>query len=252
MVILMQRKLASEHIAPLGVAQKATLLPFKRRAIRWGHDNLAALKLAVPIAPKGLDSRAQDCWLPLLAIADLSGGDWPELARHAALALSGREQREDDTLGITLLRSLREIFGHSEKLPSVKILQALKDDGDSPWPMMNGGAGITGNDVARLLKPFGVKRKKTPLYFAPDDWPSGLPQYPKVGLAKGYERAAFLDAWARYLTDDDLYHLTTDPPQNSTLTHAVEGDPPQKGIVPDLVSGKGGKVESDWQEEPAP
>jgi hypothetical protein len=249
-VILMQRKLESEHIAPLGPSEKTALLPLKRKAIRWAHDNLATLRAAHPAMPKGLDSRAQDCWQALLAIADVCGGAWPTLAREAAVALSGREQREDDTLGITLLRSVRDVFGDKEKLPSGKILQALKDDSDAPWPMMNGGKGITGNDLARLLKPFGVKRKKTPLYFAPDDWPSGLPQYPPGGKAKGYERAAFLDAWARYLTDDDGTTGTTDPPQNSTLTPAVGEDTAQKGIVPDLVSGSGGT--EDWNKEPAP
>ena len=48
--------------------------------------------------PAGLDDRAADCWRPLLAIAELVGGDWPERARAAALALSGGEAKQDDVV----------------------------------------------------------------------------------------------------------------------------------------------------------
>ena len=45
-------------------------------------DHIAASR---PALPDELDDRAQDCWEPLLAIADLAGGDWPDRARAAAI-----------------------------------------------------------------------------------------------------------------------------------------------------------------------
>ena len=35
-----------------------------------------------------VEDRAADTWEPLVAVADLAGGDWPELARHAAIVLT--------------------------------------------------------------------------------------------------------------------------------------------------------------------
>jgi hypothetical protein len=59
----------------------------------------------------GLDARANEIWRILFRIADLAGGEWPERARAAALALSGRERRHEDTSpGIKLLGHIRDVF----------------------------------------------------------------------------------------------------------------------------------------------
>jgi hypothetical protein len=50
--------------------------------------NLDRLAVARPRLPEELSDRQQDVWEPLLAIADLAGGSWPERARAAAVALS--------------------------------------------------------------------------------------------------------------------------------------------------------------------
>ena len=42
-----------------------------------------------PEMPAGITDRNADCWEPLLAIADVAGGDWPEQAREAAKYLTG-------------------------------------------------------------------------------------------------------------------------------------------------------------------
>ena len=39
-----------------------------------------------PVLPKGLWNRDADVWEPLLAVAELAGGHWPERARVAAVA----------------------------------------------------------------------------------------------------------------------------------------------------------------------
>jgi len=44
--------------------------------------------------PAGIFNRAADNWRPLLAIADLAGGEWPERARQAAQSTCGT--REED------------------------------------------------------------------------------------------------------------------------------------------------------------
>src|SRR5262249_56183375 len=63
---------------------------FKRlrsQAARWAADHGLKLIDADPPVPDTLHDRAADNWRPLLAIADLAGGDWPALAPKPASAL---------------------------------------------------------------------------------------------------------------------------------------------------------------------
>ena len=62
--------------------------------------------------PIELNDRAADNWRPLLAIADLAGGEWPQLAREAALILSGEAQ--DGAINVELLKDTWLAFGDSK------------------------------------------------------------------------------------------------------------------------------------------
>ena len=59
----------------------------RRQAMRWTMDHIEALKTATPEMPAGFDNRLSNNWQLLLAIADIAGGEWPEKARQAALAV---------------------------------------------------------------------------------------------------------------------------------------------------------------------
>src|SRR5450759_4135257 len=63
-----------------------------------------------PAMPDALDDRAADNWEPLLAIADLAGGDYPKLARSAALHLSGSAEIDEQTIGVQLLAAAKALF----------------------------------------------------------------------------------------------------------------------------------------------
>jgi hypothetical protein len=79
-----------------------------------GPDYSPRLADARPERPRALGDRAGDSWEPLLAIADLAGGDWPDEARLAALTLSGAvEAAEGHSNGVRLLADARTIF-HEE------------------------------------------------------------------------------------------------------------------------------------------
>jgi hypothetical protein len=85
------------------------------RLADWLEPQIDDLRSLRPALPEELDDRAQDIWEPLLAIADLSGGDWPARARAAALALSGTGSREDDELTAKLIRDIRAVFDQTGK-----------------------------------------------------------------------------------------------------------------------------------------
>jgi len=107
--ITMRRRRSDEQIEPFKPLRNAGVLErLNRMASRWVADHLSALRDSDPELPGGLDNRRRDNWVPLIAIADLAGGEWHDLARRAALALTG--SNEGQSVGVQLLGDIREIF----------------------------------------------------------------------------------------------------------------------------------------------
>jgi len=96
-----------------------------------------------------LNDRAADNWHPLLAIADLVGGTWPEEARRAACLLSGEEQ--DGAIGVELLRDIRSTFGDDDVIRSSDLVAKLTADPERPWAEWKHGRPLTQKQLAGLL-----------------------------------------------------------------------------------------------------
>src|SRR5215469_10189987 len=97
--------------------------PFRRRlVIDEGHglrDRLASWAeglgevTPVTVMPEGIADRDADLWESLFAIADHAGGQWPQRARAAAVALVTEAKTDSASLGVLLLRDLRTVFDAS-------------------------------------------------------------------------------------------------------------------------------------------
>ncbi len=146
------------------------------------HDYLAGMR---PALPDELDDRAQDVWEPLLAIADLAGGDWPERARRAAIALSAGEEREDDSLTVALLRDIHDFFSADahDRVCTADLLAHLHALEESPWGDWYGKT-LSAHGLSRLLKPYRIKT---------------MPVWVEGKTGRGYKREQFADAFARAL-----------------------------------------------------
>jgi hypothetical protein len=132
---------------------------------------------------RGLGDRGQDNWESLVALADRAGGEWPDLARSAALTLDADRQEADDNAGVTLLTDLRDIFDDwtgDPWIPTVTLLESLQGIESSPWSEWRQGKPLTARGMARLLDPFGVKPDRT-------------------RVMRGYARVEFADAWSRFV-----------------------------------------------------
>jgi hypothetical protein len=57
--------------------------------------------------PAGIVDRDADVWEALLAVADGAGGDWPKLARVAAVALVADAKEQPASLGVRLLADMK-------------------------------------------------------------------------------------------------------------------------------------------------
>ena len=161
---------------------KVDTAPIRAGFKAWGLVATPELVDATPQIPDELDDRSADGWEPLLAIADLAGGEWPAKARDAAKALSRGQDGEDHSLRVRLLLDIQSVFGDTEKMSSSDLLEGLNAKEESPWSEWNGKP-LTPRGLAKMLKPFGVK-----------------PTSVRIGdsTPKGYEINAFKDVWRRY------------------------------------------------------
>lgn len=145
------------------------------------------LRGARPERPQGLSPRTKEISRPLLAVAELAGGEWPGKARRALSELGGAGDTEDESIGVELLRDIRAIFDNLEvdRISTEDLLEELIAVDESPWSEWRKGQPITNRGVARLLKPYGIKSRAVRL----EDGRN----------RKGLLREQFEDAWKRYL-----------------------------------------------------
>jgi putative DNA primase/helicase len=189
--IRMARKLPADRIERLTEAEVERLRDHARRAARWVNDNFVALRDADPPTPVGLHDRAADNWRPLLAIADVAGGGWPDRAR-VAIARLADEDEGDEAAPVLLLADVRDLFAarRVDRLPSADLADALSKLEERPWPEWKHGKAITQRQVAILLRPFRIV-------------PTAV-RMPDGKTPRGYHRDQFADAWRRYLPQDPL------------------------------------------------
>ncbi len=171
----------------------------KQQLCRWSADHLAELTQARPELPDALNDRAQDNWEPLLAIADAAGGDWPEMARRAALSISGAEQHSP-SINEELLSDIRDIFERTRqtRISSAQLVDYLTEDEEGPWATWNRGKPITARQLATRLGDFGIV--------------SGSVRLAGGGTPKGYKLEQFTDAFRRYLPKNPNQNATTPQP----------------------------------------
>lgn len=185
-VIRMRRRAPSEEVAPYRHRRDGPpLRHLAERLNTWLRANLRTLERATPVMP--VEDRAADTWEPLVAVAELAGGDWPDRARRACEVLTAeRNGTTPPSDKIRLLMDCRTAFRGAEAIPTSVLLERLKADPEAPWATYGkDGSGLTSRKLAELLNPYEI---------APDNHRFGAPH----GRVKGYLRADFLDAWQRY------------------------------------------------------
>jgi putative DNA primase/helicase len=184
--IRMQRKLR-EKVERLRRRDNDQHKELRRKCLRWANDNRTVLPTMAPTTPGGLNGRAFDAWEPLLAIANLVGGDWLKLATEAAIALSGGESAAEER-AVELLADVKAEFDRSggPAITTKTLIKALCTDEERPWASHAGGKAITDRQLAKLLAQFDVTSDTV------------HPNETGEAKLKGYRRAR--NAFDRYLT----------------------------------------------------
>ena len=197
-VVKMQRKPRNKRTERFSALKDyPELQALQRKAARWANDNLPTLRQAEPENLPDIGDRDIDNWIPLIAIADVAGGEWPKLAREAAVRLCGEPITEPK--GVELLQDIKVIFdgdpesdsdGGCERISSEDLVNDLNNKEGSPWADYNHGKGITKNQVARMLKGFEIPSPKQ-LRFGDK-------------TLKGYLSEWFNNAFERYLPQPSI------------------------------------------------
>jgi hypothetical protein len=187
-VVRMRRRAPGEQVDPYRTRRDAPPLnELRDRLSGWARDHLRQLHQAAPAMP--LEDRAADTWEPLIAVADLAGGDWPARARTAATVMTAAEaqQEEDTSAGVRLLGDLREVFDRAgaDALYSATILEALHKLDEAPWADWYGHP-LRPRELANLLRAYQVR-------------PRDVREHGTGPQRKGYTRADLYEPWARYV-----------------------------------------------------
>ena len=191
-IITMKRKLKSEKVERIREDRLGHLVALNQKCACWVTKHRKAIAEIDPPVPEALNDRAADNWRPLLAIAEAVGGEWPQRARNAALALDC--DSGGDGLDVLLLSDIRQAFATQEVdvLISTELLEYLNGRDDRPWSEINKGTNMTAPQLAHRLKPFEIAPKQL--------WTKGRDAKGKKN-ERGYEISQFKDAFARYLDD---------------------------------------------------
>ena len=183
-LIEMRRRGRGEHVERFRFDRVEPFRDLARRCARWTVDHGDHLDLD-PAMPEPLHDRARDNWRVLLSIADRAGGDWPQRARNAALALSALGT-DDESIRVTLLGDIRAIFdAHGlDRIATAELLAELHGMDHRSWGDWSHGKSMTPHALGRQLRAFKISSRQ---------WRDGSIR------ERGYERADFADAWERYL-----------------------------------------------------
>jgi hypothetical protein len=192
-----------------------TVEPYRRRVHGEGGVTLRArldervggvvdaLTDAWPDIPASIVDRDADVWEPLLAIADAAGGEWPDRARVAAVALVALSKESTPSLGVRLLDDIRRVFGDLDAMSTEDLLTALHKLDEAPWGELFGKP-LNARGLAQRLRKYEVSSTDIRV----GDW-----------HGKGYKREDLWDPWQRYLG----------PPPDESATSAT----PATGAVQD-------------------
>jgi Protein of unknown function (DUF3631) len=227
-VIAIKRRAPSETVAPYRIGRDGPVLNQLRNSIAgWAESVRYQAGETSPELP--IEDRAADVWEPLVAIADLAGGDWPRLAREAAKALVDTAS-EDDTarsINLQLLEDIRSVFG-SEFMKSSELCTKLRQLTESPWEQFD----LSPSKLGRRLREYGIKARHS-----------------RDKSERGYHRTDFADGFARYLKPSEGV------PQEPKVSHEnreSENIPDTLDTYGHLFEGQGDQTEVAGDPSPPP
>ena len=180
-VFRLHRKTAEEHCERLRKFDPGDL---KRKCLRFVLDHAEQIARAEPEIPRELNDRAADVWEPLFVIADLAGGQWPQLARDAAIGVSAASTDTNPMAVLLFDVFVQFALAETERLFSWELVERLNDYPARPWKDLLRGKDVDERWLARQLSPYGIRPRNLRI--------DGM-------QAKGYCQEEMLESVRRYV-----------------------------------------------------
>jgi len=167
--------------------------------------------------PDGIYNRRADNWRPLLAVAGVAGGNWPERARKAVE--QSNETGGDMSRIALLLADIRKIFKelNTDKIFSLGLVEALRAIEGRPWAEYHDDKPISQNQLATALKPVGI-----------------APEIIRINedRARGYRREQFNEAFERYRPSEGIPDRdTVTKPDEMGTSDIFQGVTPESDVT---------------------
>ena len=186
-VIKMRKRLPDEMIETFRQRESQHLGHALRDDLaKWTDHHREAAASNRPALPDEIVDRDADVWEPLIVVADLAGGRWPDLARQAAISsveIAKVNNKPSD--GVRLLTDIRTCFGTKDKLSSRELVDMLLAVEESSWNDLGFRKKLDQYILAEMLREYGIRPRSVRL--------------PDGSTPKGYRRSDFLDVWERHL-----------------------------------------------------
>jgi hypothetical protein len=189
-VIRMQRRAPDEVVERWdrrsALPEAERLVDLLRFWAEFVHNHAMAEGGYIPEVPDKVTDRDRDVWEPLLSVAELAGGRWPEMARAAAVAfVEAAGSKATPSQGVQLLWDIRTVFDRTGKdaLFTTRLISELASLEESQWTGLTSSSRGGGMTIGRLLSRYTVEPRRI-----------------RIGerTGRGYRRADFAEAWRRY------------------------------------------------------
>ncbi len=128
-LVMMRRRAPHEKVDSYRLGRdRRGLQEIHDRIDKWAKEVRDVARLyAVNGIDMPVDDRQADVWEPLLIVARLAGGNWPDAACEACKELCAKAEIDDAGYneGQLLLHDIREIFGNDEFIRSAELVARL-------------------------------------------------------------------------------------------------------------------------------
>ncbi len=153
-VIPIDRKLRSERVERMRRRRLQGQLETLRAELEaWARLNVTALtEYDLPEPLEAISDRLEEAWEPLLAIADLAGGEYPARARTAAESLAG-ETDSDTVAAHALLMAVKAVFGSQHSMFSRDLCAAVNGNDELPFGSMERRQGAQARRDGEAARP---------------------------------------------------------------------------------------------------
>lgn len=211
-VVKMRKRLPDEKVASYRRRDHQNLgYALRDELAAWADQIREKAALCRPTLPDEIADRDADVWEPLIVVADLAGGSWPDRARQAAIeAVRSGKVNSKPSLGVRLLTDIWSYMGDKTGLPTTELLNKLLADEEAPWGDLGYHKKLDARILAEMLDEYGIRPRQ--YRFNEQD----------RKMLRGYVREDFADAWARHL-----------PTSVTGVTSVTEDEDPEETMISD-------------------